>query len=322
MKFNKIFDAFPAPEILDIPFAGLSLTDSAIRCIQFGKKDGGLYVQKYTEKKLNSGVIVSGQINDKEGLIRALQTIKNDLKLEYVRVSLPEEKAYLFTAKIPIVKPNEVVSAIESKIEENVPVNPVELLYDYKLIDHRDRGHLDVVVSNVPISIIDTYMDVISSAGLNLLSLEIESQAVARALIDKDNHGTVLIVHFGPQKVGLYVANDKIVRFTSTMPIKGSPSDNLEFLSHEIKKLFVYWHTLKENVDRSEKKINEILISGEISGEDVVRYLSKENTIPVVLGDVWTNTFDIDEVVPEINFSDSLRYAVSVGLALPSDFLI
>src|SRR3989344_5704477 len=139
MKFNKIFDAFPAPEILDIPFAGLSLSDSAIRCIQFGKKDGGLYVHKYTEKKLNSGVIVSGQINDKEGLIRVLQTIKNDLKLEYVRVSLPEEKAYLFTAKIPIVKPNEVISAIESKIEENVPVNPIELLYDYKLIDHRDR---------------------------------------------------------------------------------------------------------------------------------------------------------------------------------------
>lgn len=322
MNLNKVFDAFPVPEILDVPFAGLSISDSAIRCIQFGKKDGRLYIKKYSEKNLAPNVVVSGQVNNKEELVNTLKTLRAELGLDYVKVALPEEKAYLFTAKIPIVKPNEVKSAVESKIEENVPVNPAELLYDYKLVDHRERGHLDVIVSNVPVSIIETYVDIVNSSELKLLSLEIESQAVARSLIATGDENTELIVHFGSEKVGLYVVTSRIVRFTSTLPMKGEVKDNMEFLIHEIKKLFVYWHTLKENIDRPEKKINQIIVSGEKVGEEIVRYLSAENPTPVTLGDVWVNAFDVNVVVPEISFSDSLRYSVAVGMALPSEIFI
>lgn len=320
--FNKIFEAFPTPEILEVPFAGLAISDTAVRCIQFGKRQGHLYIKKYSEKKLEPGLILSGEINNREAFISILQNLKKELNLGFVKVSLPEEKAYLFTAKIPIVKPAEVRSAVESKIEENVPLNPAELLYDYKLIDHREKGHLDVIVSNIPATIIENYVDIVNSSGLGLLSLEIESQAVARALIPQNDDGTSLMVHFGPEKVGLYVVNCRIVRFTSTLPIKGEVDSNLEFLLHEIKKLFIYWHTLKENIDRTDKKISEIIVSGENVGEDVVRYLSTENSTPVVLGNVWTNAFNVDDVVPEISFSDSLRYSVAVGLALPTDTLI
>lgn len=322
MKFNKIFDSFPAPEILDIPFAGISISDHSIRCIQFEKKNGYLDVRNYSEKKIKQGIVISGEIINKEELVNVLIDMKKDLELDWVRVSLPEEKAYLFTAKIPIVKPSEVISAIESKIEENVPVNPAELLYDYKLIDHREKGHLDVVVSNVPVSVIETYVDIFNSAGLNLLSLEIESQAVVRALIPKKDESTILIVHFSSEKVGLYVATNRVVRFTTTMPIKGDPSDNLEFLLHEIKKLYVYWHTLKENIDRPEKKIGRIIVAGESIRESVVQYLSTENSTEVMLGNVWVNAFDVEDVVPEISFTDSLSYAVAIGLALPNDLLI
>jgi len=40
------------------------------------------------------------------------------------------------------------------------------------------------------------------------------------------------------------------------------------------------------------------------------------------LGNVWTNTFDVNTNIPEIPFIDSLRYAASVGLAIPSSILI
>ena len=322
MNWNKIFDSFPPPKFLNIPYTGLYISDSVIRCIKFGRKDGGLYVEKYAERAIPPGVITSGQINKKEDLTEMLKVLKKDLSLDFVRVSLPEEKAYLFNAKIPIVKPSEVRSAIESKIEENVPVPPGELVFDYNLMDRGQTDHLDVVVSTFPISGIETYINVVSSAGLSPLSLEIESQAIVRALLKPDISETVLIIHFRPSKVGLYVASDRIVHFTSTIPTKGDALNNPDFLLQEIKRLYIYWHTLKENAEKLERKISQIVVCGESFGETIIPYLSAHNQTPIALGNVWTNTFDINTSMPEISFSDSLRYATAVGLALPSQTLI
>jgi len=320
--FDKILKAFPPPKFLDIPFAGIALSDSSVRCIQFGKKDGGLFIEKYTEKPVPSGVIVSGQINNKDAIVEILRDLKKDLSLCYVKMSLPEEKGYLFTAKIPMVKPEEVRTAIESKIEENVPVSPAELLFDYKLVDRNRTDRLDVAVSALPINVIDTYVQIAGLAGLSLLSLEIESQAIIRSLTRRGDKSTILIVNFGPGKVGLYVSSGRVVHFTSTISTKGQSSRGEEFLLQEINKLYVYWHTLKENVDKPERKIGRIIICGEKFSDTTTSYLSSNNQTEAVLGNVWINAFDTAIVTPEISFDDSLKYAAAIGLALPMDILI
>ncbi|MBA3733484.1 pilus assembly protein PilM [Patescibacteria group bacterium] len=322
MIWKYIFEALPTPKILDIPYAGVAISDTAIRCIQFGMKDSMLFIEKFSEKPLAPGIIVSGQINKMEEVVSTLEELKKELHLDYVKISLPEEKAYLFTAKIPIIRQEEVRSAIDSKIEENVPVSPAELIFDYRIIDHRAKGHLDVVVSTLPITLVDTYVNMAKSAKLTLLSLEIESQAIARALLPKKVDVTSLIVHYGPEKVGLYVISNGLVHFTSTIPTMGQSKNNSEFLLQEIKKLYVYWHTLKENVDKPEKKISEILVCGENFNDEAVNYIRANNVTEVMVGNVWLNAFDINKSLPIIPFKDSLKYAAAVGLALPSDILI
>src|SRR5438046_1017103 len=104
MRLAKIFDYLPPPKFLDIPFAGLSISDSYIRCIKFSKKEGGLFIEKYSERKIAHDVVTSGEINDKEEFIKVLKVIKEDLNLKYVKISIPEEKAYLFNTKIPVVR--------------------------------------------------------------------------------------------------------------------------------------------------------------------------------------------------------------------------
>lgn len=320
--FNKIFDAFPPPKFLDLPFAGLSISDSAVRCIQFVKRGGAYRIEKFTERPLPPGVVTSGQINNKEELVNILQELKKDLKLENVKISISEEKAYLFTAKIPMVKDEEVVSAIESKIEENIPVSPTELIFDYKIFIHHEKNHLDVVVYALPISVVNIYVDAVTSAGLSPLSIEIESQAISRSLLGPLDLETVLIVNFGEEKVGLYVASKRVVRFTSTIALKAGTTDKEGTLLQEVKKLYMYWHTLKENVDEPENKIGHIVLCGESISPETASYLSTHLATKVVSGNVWTNVFDINAQVPEISFNDSLRYPASIGLALSSETLV
>lgn len=324
MMLNKISSPFPPPDFLNFPFAGLAISDSFIHCIQFSRKKDAIYIEKYTERAIPPGLVVSGQINNKEALIEMLKILKKDLNLNRVKVSLPEEKGYLFTAKIPRATQKEIRSAIESKMEENVPVPPNELLFDYNLIDRSQPDYMIVSVSTSPVSLIDLYVEIFEKAELSLISLEIESQAIARALLPKgkdDGLDTVLIVNYGLEKVGLYVVVDRVVYFTSTISIKGEPSKDPEFLSREIKKLYIYWHTLKQNAGKPKKKIKKIIVCGENFKDEIVSYLSVNNQTPAVLGNAWVNVFDISKDIPEISFVDSLRYVTSIGLALPSGVL-
>lgn len=321
MNLKAIFEAFPPPKFLDIPYSGLAVSDSAIRVLKFGKKNKKLFIEKYAERPLPVGVITNGQINNSDEVVKALSEVKSDLKLDYIKVSLPEEKGYLFTAKIPKVSVSELKSAIESKMEENVPVSPGELIFDYKVTENIDKDRLDIIVSSLPISVVDTYIEVVQKAELKMISLEIESQAISRALLKPDSKDTNLLVHFGLGKVSSYIVVNRSVHFTSTTPLKGTGSDSLDQLSQDIKRLFGYWHSLKENVGREDRKVSQVILSGENISDDIVSYISTHNQIKVSIGNVWTNVFDIEESVPEINFKDSLRYVMAVGLALPTKVL-
>jgi len=323
MKLKKIFDLFPPPQFLDIPYSGLSISDTSIRCIQFGKNSNGLYVKKFTERPIPHGAVTSGYINNPEEIVNILLVLKKELNLGYLKVSLPEEKAYLFTTKIPRVKPSEVRNTIEFNIEENVPLPASELIFDYSVADLEGNvDHVGVIVSALPTKIIDKYVETFQKADIPLLSLEIESQAMARCLIPKHTEDTRLIVHFGREKVGLYIAYKRIIHFTSTVGIASDQRDDLGMLSQEIKKLYLYWHTLKDNAGEKSRQISSIIICGENVDEKVAMYLTTQHGTPAVLGNVWTNAFSVSETVPTIPYLDSLRYAASVGLALPNEILI
>ncbi len=322
MNLKKIFKAFPAPKFLDVPFAGISISDTSIRCIQFVKRGGVLHIEKYAERLLTKGVIVGGQINNIDEITNVLNDIKNVLKLNHVKISLPEEKAYLFTAKIPVVNKDEIRSAVESKMEENVPVSPLELTFDYKLFERTEKDLMDVVVSALPISLVDSYVEMAEKAGLSLLSLEIESQAITRAVVPVGTINTALVINFSPEKVGLYVSYGRVVRFTSTISTKGEYSNNPAFLMQEIKKLYTYWHTLKENIDKPEREISHIYVCGEGFDEAMVSYIGSHSQTPTSLANVWVNAFDINTTIPEIPFNESIKYAGSIGLAIPSKIFI
>ncbi len=313
MNSKNIFDFFPPPEFLNIPYAGLSISDTAVRCIQFSENQSGLYLSKFTEKILPEGLVTSGLINNVAEVAAILQTMKKDLKLWHIKVSLPEEKAYLFTTKIPKVSQKEIRGAIEFKMEENVPVPPSELVFDYAVPDpdaHQD--HLNVVVSALPVSVIDAYAQTMNMAELSLLSLEIESQAVVRALLPERDLDACIIAHFGKGKVGLYVAYRRIVHFTSTISTSGTVIEDFSYISSEIKKLEVYWQTLKENEGDLNKKINKIIICGENLAPDLDSQLGVKCKIPTGLGSVWTNAFDINKTVPEISRMDFQLQFVNV----------
>jgi Type IV pilus assembly protein PilM len=326
MFSDKILKFFPTPEYLNTPCAGVSISDSYIRMIQLEVKSGGeMVIKKFAEKKLPDGAIISGRLNNREEIIHTLESLKKETGIQNIRVSVPEEKAYLFETRIPLVSPKEIRSAIEFKLEENVPLTGDQVVFDYVMSPQsKITDHLDVVVSVLPTKFVDIYMDLIHSAGLKAYSLEIESQAICRALLGKTENGSYIVLHFGMQKASIYIISNKIVRFTSTVYLQENWQNDLTTVVSEIKKVVAYWQSNKVYMDgeSTEGNLLKVLICGDGFSESISSQLTSLLKMDSSLCNVWKNVFDITKNVPTINFMDSLKYASAIGLALPSEFLI
>ncbi len=321
---SRFLKFFPTPTFLNPEYSGVSVSDTSIRFFQFEKKGSGLGIKKYLERQLPPGAIVSGHIHNTEEVIEVLKDIKKEIKTPYVRASLPEEKAYLFKTTIPLVGSGDIRNNIEFKLEENVPLPANTLTFDFAVVDPKESGkdHFAVVVSAIPLEVIDLYVKVFNSAGFIPYSLEMESQAIARALLQKTERGTYIIVHCAPKKVGLYVVSHSIIHFTSTVTIGIDEHFDPNVIAPELKKVIAFWRTSNVSDDTVSKNIEQIFVTGEGFTEDFAGTLGTLVKGNVTVGNVWVNAFDINESVPEISFRDSVKYAPAIGLALPTHILI
>jgi len=339
---KSFFDFFPTPKFLEMPAPGLALTDTGLKFIEFGAGSKGTVIKRYGGATLPKGLIEAGNIVDQEALVRALEDFRKSFNLRYIRTSLPEERAYLFQTTVPKVSFGELRTAVEATIEENVPLSVSEVIFDYAVLKDQEGvvgDGIAVSVSVIPEVLVMEYLSVFRSAGFMPLHFDIESQAISKAVIGREDEDVSLVVNLNPGKVGLYIVSQGAVSFTSTVAIPapakvGSPIQNTESSSadilstypalknlvSEIEKVFMYWQTQADRQNKRVAPIEKIILCGEEAGrEGVAHYLATELTTKVELANVWRNAFSFDTYVPSISQKDSLVYAGAVGLALPKD---
>jgi len=321
MIFKKFFDSLPPPKILDIPSFSIAVSDRNIRCVLLRKNNSNLEVVRYSEYPVPEGVISGGQIENMDEFSKILKKIKIEYKLNYVRVSILEEKAYIFKTEIPAVKRKEVYGAIEFTLEENVPVPANELVFDYTVVGQKNEN-LDVVVVALPIKNVEEYMTVLEMADLELLSLEVESQAITQAVVSPNDKENKMIVYFNGEKMSIYMINNAVVHFVSSNSIRGDIKENISYVSQEIKKIHSYWRSLDENPKDLKKDISNVLVCGDFISEDILLQISVNTKLPIILGNVWTNIYNLNKFIPNIPFEESLAYAPAIGISIPRDILI
>lgn len=314
---KNFFDFFPPPKFLEMPFVSFSVSDMRLRFIELRSHEGSFVVGDYSQHQIPSGVLDAGYVHKPEQIIEALKGLKKEYGLRFVKVTLPEEKAFVFCTQIPSVEPNEMRSSVEFTIEENVPVSIADVEFDFIVLpqenpEGKDVAHINVAVYVVPKKVLATYMSLFIEAGLTVTAFELESQAIARAVIAKGDVSSYLILNLEKNKTGFYIVTAGAVTFTSTMVIT---TDTLPELSEEISK--IYWHAHGKKNEKNIVKINKILLCGEGAGKDGLKeYIFNNLGISVEVANVWQNVFVFDKYVPDISQKDSMGFASVVGLSL------
>jgi Tfp pilus assembly PilM family ATPase len=175
---------------------------------------------------------------------------------------------------------------------------------------------VEVTVSVLPRKIVESYTEVFSLAGITPVSFDIESQAIARALVPTGDQSTWLIINIENKKTGFYVVEAGVVKFSTTLPY-GSAGQNVSELKTEMRKIFAFWSS-KEAKPDALKKIDQVLLSG--AGADnhkFVTELMNESSVEYGWGDPWVNMPTKSKGIPKELLSQATSYSSAVGLALP-----
>lgn len=348
---------FPSPNYMGMSHVGFDITSNAIRYIEILKSPNGMKLGRFGSYDFVNPIVFDDKLAFNQDLVLLLKKIQKNNKFNFVEVSIPEEKSYLFTTEVPAGDPEIIRNHIEFHLEENVPIALADAVFDYHIIKKDDKKGIDFVsVSVVPRVVIDDYISLFEKCGMTPVSFLIENQAISRSIIASDDMGTYLVVNIRKNKTVLSVVSEQAVQFTSTINIGGNEfvkavakensiskeeaervirekgftrgnSNNDFFLSlisvasalrDEIQRVHVYWLS---RIDKSEKDQVfpfKILLTGRDSSIIGFReYMSLSLKTPVDLANVWLNVFSFNEEIPSISHLDSLNYATAIGLALP-----
>ncbi len=357
--FSTVARIFPPPDFMTLPNLGVDISDASLKYIQFHRKGSHLALVQWGDLPIPQDTVKRGDLTNKTALVAVLTELKKRTAVPYVRISLPEERAYLFETTIPrATATRNVRSALESRLEENVPISPRDAFFDYTIVsmDHESR-ELRVSVAVYARDTIEGYYEACREAGLVPLSFEVEAQAIARATTPVGNKGTYMIVDFGQTRTGVGIVHQGSLMFTSTIDIGGAQlSDALRqhmgqaeeseytrikneqgllrngssdaytallapiaALKDELNMRISYWNVRGENIhERSIQKI--VLCGGSANVAGLPEYLAEELDIVTERALVWQNAFSFEEVVPVIGRRYSYGYATAIGLAL-TDFV-
>ena len=222
MKQNLLLKFFPVPKYLIQPTIGFDISDHSIKFIELISDDSKLSLGRFGEREIPTGAVEGGELKDASQLTSILQELKNKFGFKNVFVSLPDDKAYTINLTLPPMKPEEIRESIELQLEEHISLAVADVIFDYDLVPPVKNGaKLEVGVFVLPRVIVEPYLKVFSQVGLNILAIELQSEALARALVLSGNISTTVIVDIGRSHTAIFLLKNSVVTAVATIPIGG-----------------------------------------------------------------------------------------------------
>ena len=202
--FEDIKKAFTAKSVLgiDIGTVTMKLVETSRRGETLTLDNYGiLYTKEYLERG-NAAIQTSSlKISERDALPMLQQLIAEvKPKTKNVVASIPVFSAFFVPIEMPSLSPAESAQALKFQAKQYIPV-PVEqvTIESVKISEFQnDRGQTiqRFLIIAIPNETIERYKSIFKSAGLHLIAIEVEHQALIRALTASGD-GLTQIVDIG-----------------------------------------------------------------------------------------------------------------------------
>lgn len=276
--------------------------------------------------------------------------------------SLPNSVVFTSVIEMPKIPDNEIKSAVESEAKKYVPLPLEEVALSWITIQEKKKkvnldtnlgtigkdgktedNTIKVLLTAVPTIVVDNYLKVFNTAGLDPLALEIEALALIRSLVGNDLD-TLLLVDIGAKNTSINLVDGGYLKLSKNLGVGGdtittsiAQSLNVSFIrAEQFKKDFGLTagsqqlpQIMRPVLDIIKNEAAQLVSLYESRGDSIDKiYLSGAGSKipsltqyfgslgkPVMLANPWSQVLYPEKLKPVIE-PLGLNLAVAAGLAM------
>ncbi len=345
---------------------GLDFGDSSIKLVQILKKFNlhgrATYELKHLRKvELLPGCIAQGEILQAEAVKQKILHLLGYEGTEFKKITspwvvfdLPVTKTFL--KLIEIKTPPLQLTEEDVKLEavKHVPFDIKETYLDWQIINKNEDGALTskVLLGAAPKTIVDSYMNILDSIGLNPIATELEDLSIARAMItcNKTYMGEArAILDLGASRSTIIIYDKGSIQFSQMINFSGDLIDTALMQSLKIDRPTaenlknkngltydpaypLYLKTVSEITEQllsdisktiayyrnhfpEPNPVTHITMSGGVSAlKNLEKIITKKLEVGAYPGNAWKNIYNEKLIGRDRN--ELLSYASAIGLGL------
>lgn len=332
---------------------GLDIGSTSTKIIQL-EKEG----QKH--KILAAGIVPSpspGLASDADGdlvnLATTLKKLHKDAKIttQNVVIALPEEEIFTRVVEFPSMKDDELAQAISWEAEQFIPKPLKEVNLDWQIVSREEPGkeinQMKVFLVAAPKNLTGKYLKVCQLAGFEVVAIETEVIAAARALISPAAPPTMLL-DLGAKATDLAILEKGQVVMTRSIPtageaftraistglslevsqaeeykrvyglggqelegkVKAALMPIFEVVSNEVKKAITFWR------EKEGKVVSSVILTGGTANlPEASTLLAQAVGVEVQIADPFSSFVSSEKIIANLKGNASV-FAVAMGLAL------
>lgn len=206
-------------------FFGLDLSFRSAKIVQVnGAGDDKPVLTNVGQGEVDKPITALKDENEKKVFAEKIRVIRDSAGITTKKtvVSLPESTIFSKVISVPDLPEEQLEKVVFFEARNHLPVPPEEVQIDYIPITKKtlDDGRkiLQILLIAAPKALVNTYLEVLSLAGIEILALETESLASARSmtLAGELKQGT-LVVDFGAQGIAVSVLKGKNMVFSQSI---------------------------------------------------------------------------------------------------------
>jgi type IV pilus assembly protein PilM len=333
-------------------FFGLDIGTTSIRLVELQGSGAVRTLAKYAYVPIDTKIVLSDAKSDQQKLAQTITELLNQahMSTRNVAVGIPSQRVFTTLADFDSLPPDELGKSIKYQADSLIPTPLEESKLDWQVIGEspKEPGKVEVLLSSVPNTFIESRLDLLESIGLNVIAFEPDNLAMARALLPRDVTVPQMVIDVGSKSADLVITMNGEPRLTRSIPTGveaiiraaaqnlniddkqaqqfvfkfGLSKDKLEgqiyeavistveILMTEIEKSIKFFQARYGNV-----QIERIIITGGASAlPEFPLYVANKFNMNVEIGNAWRNVAFSPERQNEL-LTVANQFGVAVGLA-------
>lgn len=212
-------------------FFGLDIGNHSVKLAQAQVKgEGSAKLTAVGQLETASSLLAATEESAKKALADKIKQAHDTagISTKLVVCGLPESSIFSRLILLPDLPEDQLEQSLYYEAKQYLPIPPSEVQLDHipitkKTIEGKDL--IQALLVAAPKTVVNSYVDIIQRAGMELIALETETMATARTITFKNSvEGSILTIDFGAKGTDMSVVKDKTPIFSQSL---GTGSDAL-----------------------------------------------------------------------------------------------